>query len=161
MKGNFDLHVNNISFSSSEAIYQSLKFPDSIEIQRKISAERSPMTAKRIAQCYSWKIRPDWENRKVCAMRIALRIKALQSKVFYELLLSTKEKEIVEISRKDNYWGAYLKGDVLVGMNVLGRLLMEVRGETKELIILHIKQLLKPLNNMKIAGNLIKVESLI
>lgn len=44
------------------------------------------------------------------------------------LLLSTADKQIVEISRKDPFWGAVPVGpDNLVGQNVLGKLLMELR----------------------------------
>ena len=131
MKGKLLLPVNGIKFTSSEAIYHALKFPENSEIQSKIAIEKSPMTAKRIAQSYSFKIRSDWEDIKVCAMRIALRIKALECEDFYKLLLSTNPKEIVEISRKDDFWGTYSYGEKLVGKNVLGRLLMELRNEKK------------------------------
>lgn len=111
-----------------------MKFPENSEIQRKIAIEKSPMTAKRIAQSYSFKIRSDWEDVKVCAMRIALRIKTLECEEFYNLLLSTNSKEIVEISRKDDFWGTYIRGEQLIGKNVLGRLLMELRNKKKMLL---------------------------
>src|SRR5262249_38134452 len=49
---------------------------------------------------------------------------------FSELLLKTGARPIVEESRKDDFWGAKPQDDgALVGMNVLGRLLMELRQE--------------------------------
>jgi hypothetical protein len=53
---------------------------------------------------------------------------------FGRLLLATRDHPIVEQSRKDDYWGAKLTdptGDILVGQNVLGRLLMELREKLK------------------------------
>jgi type I restriction enzyme S subunit len=48
--------------------------------------------------------------------------------------LRTGERPIVEESRKDDFWGAKVvdNGDTLVGINVLGRLLMELREQVKQ-----------------------------
>jgi hypothetical protein len=52
---------------------------------------------------------------------------------FGRLLLSTGERAIVEESTKDAFWGAKPQPDgVLVGENVLGRLLMELREQLRE-----------------------------
>jgi ribA/ribD-fused uncharacterized protein len=136
MKGRLMLHVNGMKFYSSEAIYQALKFSQ-IDIQNKIACEKSPIIAKRIAQGYKNEIRNDWERNKNNIMRLVLRIKALQCQDFCNLLLSTKDT-IVEISRKDDYWGAKkINNDELFGKNVLGRLLMELREELKEELLLN------------------------
>ena len=46
-----------------------------------------------------------------------------------DLLISTGDSPIVEISRKDPFWGAMpiVDSGELVGHNVLGQLLMEMR----------------------------------
>jgi type I restriction enzyme S subunit len=64
-------------------------------------------------------------------MRWVLRLKlSMHWTQFSELLLSTGDKPIVEDSRKDDFWGAVpVDNTTLVGMNVLGRLLMELREE--------------------------------
>ena len=66
-------------------------------------------------------------------MRWCLRVKLAQNwSAFTKLLLSTGAKAIVEESRKDDFWGAKaIDKSTLVGMNVLGRLLMELREEIK------------------------------
>jgi hypothetical protein len=68
-------------------------------------------------------------------MRWCLRVKLAQNyEKFGHLLLSTENRPIVEQSRKDDYWGAKFVADsdqYLVGQNVLGRLLMELRGLLK------------------------------
>ena len=64
-------------------------------------------------------------------MRWVLRVKlAMHWRKFGDLLFATRELPIVENSRKDSFWGAIPEpDDRLVGKNVLGRLLMELREE--------------------------------
>lgn len=66
-------------------------------------------------------------------LRWCLRVKlATHWSEFSRLLLATRDKPIVEQSAKDDFWGAKVVGDsTLTGMNVLGRLLMELREEIK------------------------------
>ena len=49
------------------------------------------------------------------------------------LLAQTKDMPIVEVSSKDDFWGCYIRGDYLVGRNVLGKLLMQVRERSAEI----------------------------
>ncbi|NEP88239.1 MAG: DUF1768 domain-containing protein [Okeania sp. SIO2C2] len=52
---------------------------------------------------------------------------------FGQLLLSTENRPIVEDSHKDNFWGAIpVDSETLVGINALGRLLMELRELLKQ-----------------------------
>jgi hypothetical protein len=51
---------------------------------------------------------------------------------FSELLLNTGDLPIVEQSRKDRFWGAVPVEGKLVGANVLGRLLMELRETVRQ-----------------------------
>ncbi len=65
-------------------------------------------------------------------MRWCLRVKLAQHyEEFGRLLLATEDRPIVEQSRKDDYWGAKVvdvaDDETLIGQNVLGRLLMELR----------------------------------
>ena len=65
-------------------------------------------------------------------MRWCSPVKLAQNfQAFRELLLATGDLNIVEDSRKDDFWGAVPDGDLLVGSNVLGRLLMELRELVK------------------------------
>ncbi len=48
------------------------------------------------------------------------------------MLLATKDLPIVEWSRKDEFWGAKLYEEkYFIGINALGRLLMELREDVK------------------------------
>jgi ribA/ribD-fused uncharacterized protein len=132
MAGGFPLKVNDTTVWSSEALYQACRFPFEADIQRVVLAERSAMTAKMKSKKYRREYtRPDWDTIKVKLMKWCLRVKLAQNwQRFGEVLRSTGDKPIVEDSRKDDFWGAKQSEDgKLVGMNVLGRLLMELRQE--------------------------------
>jgi hypothetical protein len=96
--------------------------------------EGSPMTAKMRSKPFRKDSRPDWDDVRVKVMRWCLRVKLVYNwRKFSELLLSTGDRPIVEDSRKDSYWGAMRQdADTLNGQNVLGRLLMELRGRLQE-----------------------------
>ena len=91
------------------------------------------MTAKMRSKPYRRVSRHDWDFVRVKIMRWSLRVKLAQNwREFGRLLLSTGDRPIVEQSRKDDFWGAKVADDgTLVGMNVLGRLLMELREQLK------------------------------
>lgn len=134
MAPGFPLLVNGIRVRTSEALYQTCRFPHLPEVQRLIIEETSPMTAKMKTKHLRDQSRPDWDSVRVKIMRWAIRVKLAQNwDRFSLLLLSTRDEPIVEESRKDDFWGAHPNDDegVLIGRNVLGRLLMELRGELR------------------------------
>lgn len=133
MAGGFPLRVNGIRIFTSEALYQACRFPHLPDVQRIVLDEPSPMTSKMKTKPYRQNSRPDWDQVRVRVMRWCLRVKLVQNwKAFGDLLLATDDKPIVEESRKDDFWGANSVDEhTLVGMNVLGRLLMELREEFK------------------------------
>jgi putative DNA methylase len=134
MASGFPLRVNGVRIVTSEALYQACRFPHRPEVQRLVIEQTSPMTAKMKTKPYRGDSRPDWDRVRVKIMRWCLRVKLAQNySTFSRLLLSTGESPIVEESRKDPFWGAKpLDSDTLVGMNVLGRLLMELRKDLRE-----------------------------
>lgn len=134
MAGGYPIHVNGVRILTSEALYQVCRFPHLPDVQRMIIAQISPMTAKMRSKPYRKDSRLDWDQVRVRIMRWSLRMKLANNwSTFSELLLRTGERPIVEESRKDDFWGAKTSGDgsTLVGMNVLGRLLMELREQVK------------------------------
>jgi type I restriction enzyme S subunit len=134
MAGGFPLRVNDVNILTSEALYQACRFPHLPEVQRLIIDQKSPMTAKMKSRPYRDQSRLDWDAVRVRLMRWCLRVKLAQNwPTFSELLLSTGGRPIVEESKKDDFWGAKPQPDgTLVGRNVLGRLLMELREELKQ-----------------------------
>jgi ribA/ribD-fused uncharacterized protein len=133
MAGGFPLYVNGLCILTSEALYQSCRFPHRPELQRLIIEQSSPMTAKMKSKPYRNDSRPDWEKVRIKIMRWCLHVKLAQNwSLFNELLLQTGEHPIVEESRRDDFWGAKPKDEqTLIGVNCLGRLLMELREEIK------------------------------
>ena len=133
MAGGFPLMVSGVRIRTSEALYQACRFPHLPDVQRLIIAQRSPMTAKMKSKPYRHDSRQDWNRVRVNVMRWCLRVKLAQNWEFFsKLLLDTGDRAIVEQSHKDDFWGARPVDDrTLVGMNVLGRLLMELRESVK------------------------------
>lgn len=133
MAGGFPLHVNDLEIRTSEALYQACRFPHLPKIQCEIIAERSPMTAKMKSKPHRQSSRSDWDSVRVEIMRWCLQAKLVQNwNKFRDALLETGNLPIVELSRRDDFWGAKLIDDrTLVGTNALGRLLMELREQVK------------------------------
>jgi type I restriction enzyme S subunit len=134
MAPGFPIRLNGVRIRTSEALYQACRFPHMPEVQELIIREKSPMTAKMRSKPYRDESRSDWMAVRTKIMRWCLRVKLAQNwKAFSTLLLETGDRPIVEYSRKDDFWGAQPQEDgTLVGMNVLGRLLMELRENVAE-----------------------------
>lgn len=136
MASGFPLQINGVRILTTEALYQACRFPHMPEVQREIIGQHSPMTAKMKSKPHRNSSRPDWDDVRYKVMRWCLRVKLAQNyEEFGRLLLATRDRLIVEQSRKDDYWGAKLAdeaGEILVGQNILGRLLMELREKLKD-----------------------------
>ena len=133
MAAGFPLKINGIKILTSEALYQTCRFPHLPDVQKKIINEKSPMTAKMVCKPFRDNSRSDWEKIRVEVMYWCLRVKLAQNFItFGRILESTYNKPIVEDSRKDRFWGAVKdKNDenTLTGVNALGRYLMKLRQE--------------------------------
>lgn len=129
MAGGYALCVNGINIQSSESLYQACRFPDHPEVQKIILEQSSPMIAKRLGKPHIEKTRADWESSRIVIMKWCLRVKLAQNwDRFSSLLIATKDMDIIELSRKDDFWGVkHVDGDIYLGVNALGRLLMQLR----------------------------------
>jgi ribA/ribD-fused uncharacterized protein len=121
-------------YKTAEALFQALRF-DAEEIKEAIRTCPSPMTVKMIAKKYRHEMvveprsQQDLEN-----MRLVLRLKMDQNPEARRILLATKDQEIVEDCTNRNggsakFWGKALVDNEWVGDNWLGRLLMDLRGQ--------------------------------
>lgn len=131
MCAGFPVVVNGVPIKSVEALYQACRYPYYPEIQRKILEQSSPMTAKMVSKPHLSKTRSDWDKVRILVMKWVLRVKLAQNmERFSNVLRETKDMPIVELSNKDDFWGAKPTGDgIFVGVNALGRLLMELRQQ--------------------------------
>ncbi|HGN6580301.1 NADAR family protein [Bacillus cereus] len=171
MAAGFPIELNGARILSSEALYQAMRFPNHPDYQKEIIQQKSPMTAKMISKKYRPHTREDWEDVRIMIMRWCLRVKLIQNwDKFGSLLLSTLDKQIVEESNKDDFWGARPSDmNLLVGTNALGRLLMELRAELtkfigkKELSSPHIDNFMlygKEIGNIGFENKTMPIESL-
>jgi len=131
MAPGYPLLINGHLLANSEVLYQAMRYPLFPEIQEEIITQHSPMTAKMISKKYRNKTRQDWDELRVKIMRWSLEVKLSQNwEKFGELLRKTGDKQIVEYSTKDHFWGASECGEgQLGGTNALGRLLMDLRNK--------------------------------
>lgn len=135
MAPGYPLCVNGVYIRSSEALYQACRYPNNPEIQKKIIHQSSPMTAKMVGKPHRADTREDWQKTRIVIMKWSLRVKLAQNyETFSALLKESGEQPIVESSNKDDFWGAKpVDQQTLVGVNALGRLLMELRGLVENL----------------------------
>lgn len=129
MSSSFPLFVNDIIIPSSEALYQAMRYSLFPKAQNEIIRQASPMTAKMISKKYDPYSRQDWELIKLKVMRWVMEIKLSQHwNKLAPILEETGNKAIVDLSYKDQFWGAKNIGNnQLEGTNALGRLWMDLR----------------------------------
>jgi ribA/ribD-fused uncharacterized protein len=111
-------------FDTSEAAYHFEKFPHDESIQEKIWMATSAHESLKIAHDHKAQRRPDWDEVKVDIMREILHAKVHQHEYVKRKLLATGDRELVENSWRDDFWGWGPNRD---GQNVLGKLWMDVR----------------------------------
>lgn len=130
MASGYPIVVNGIKIRSIEALYQACRFPHLPDVQEKIILQTSPMTAKMVGKPFISESRSDWLEVRILIMKWCLRVKLSQNwERFSSLLLETQDMPIVELSNKDDFWGAKpLDEHIHAGVNALGRLLMELRA---------------------------------
>jgi ribA/ribD-fused uncharacterized protein len=125
----FNLHWRHHTFPTSEHAYHFERFIgygiDNIHRVAIMSAN-SAHAAFRYAQDHKAVQRPDWDQVKVGTMRDVLRAKVEQHEYVRRKLLATGDRELIEDSWRDDFWGWGPNRD---GQNMLGRLWMAIRDE--------------------------------
>lgn len=122
------IRTNGILIKNTEALYQASRYPDYPEIQKEIIAQTSGFASKLISKKYmKTHTRSDWDDIRVDVMKYCVALKAYQNPALRKLLELTGNKPIVEKSHKDKFWGAVQYDNELIGENVLGKILMEIR----------------------------------
>lgn len=117
------IDYEGLTYPSTEHAYQAAKTLD-METRRTFTSGTAG-DAKRRGRGLD--IRADWEEVKVQVMLDLLRLKFARPSLA-KLLLGTGERELVEgNSWGDEFWGV-CRGR---GLNMLGRLLMQVRAELR------------------------------
>jgi ribA/ribD-fused uncharacterized protein len=123
------LIFEEMTFATAEHAYQAGKARRP-EVREWLMAAPSPALLAMAAHgLYQWDIVPSWSRIKFDRMRAVLQAKFTQHEDLRDLLLSTGSARLVETATVDNpvnrLWGE-VNG---VGKNMLGILLMELRGQ--------------------------------
>jgi ribA/ribD-fused uncharacterized protein len=124
----FRLRWKDHDFDTSEAAYHWEKFPNGRIIRSLIRGADSAHEAFKLAEENKKSRRPDWDDVKVDIMRDILRAKVEQHEYVRRKLLATGDRELIEDSWRDDFWGWGPNRD---GRNMLGKLWMEVRAELR------------------------------
>jgi len=112
---------NGKRWKTVEHYFQAAKTNDPKEILL-IQNAKTPSDAKKLGK--KVKLRKEWNHIKVDVMRKALKMKFDQNKEIRDKLLGTYDYYLAE----GNNWGDTFWGEVNgKGLNVLGKLLMELR----------------------------------
>lgn len=132
----FRLRWEWCDFDTSEAAYHWEKFGGDDEkradlraIRTNIMRARSAHDAFKIAEQNRAHRRTDWDEIKVDVMRGILRAKADQHEYVRRKLLATGDRQLIEDSWRDDFWGW---GPNRSGQNMLGKLWMEIRAELRQ-----------------------------
>ncbi len=131
----FNLEWEGFTFQTSEAAYHWEKFACDHDddtrngVAYAIYQAPSAHEAFKIAEAQKHLRRADWDEVKVYIMLNILRAKAAQHEYVRRKLLATGDRELIENSWRDSYWGW---GPERTGLNMLGQLWMRVRSELRE-----------------------------
>lgn len=140
---NFSLHpivIDGKEYATNEHYFQSVKFletemtniskeGEALPYREVVRLAKTPAEAKKLGSSRSFKIEPDWDNKRIDVMRKAVFAKFTQHESLKKLLLSTGDDLLIEDSPYDTFWGI---GKNRNGQNMLGKLLMELRDKLRK-----------------------------
>lgn len=122
----YSVEIWNKKFPTSEHAYQWKKYIDSYpDLADEIFNATSPYAVKKISDANKEKNLLSREER-VIIMETILRAKTEQHEKVQKTLLETGDREIIENSPSDSFWGIGEKGS---GENTLGKIWMKIRTE--------------------------------
>lgn len=133
---NFSRHSIDLqgqTWPTSEHYYQAQKYQGTPhqDLCDQIRQAPTPEAAAALGRNPMYAVQSDWEAIKPEIMYRAVRTKFLMHGAIQAELLGTGEELIVENSPLDAYWGCGADGK---GHNQLGKILMQVRQEIRQLI---------------------------
>lgn len=148
MCGGYPIEYDGISYRSSEALFQCLRFPGDPEACEAIRSAKSPLYAKKRAIPRAIRLKmPICDAADLARMKFCLVLKLAQNPQLIAPLLETKGSDIIEdcsnrpddteIDRKNYFhgypfWGAVGSDGTWVGNNALGKIWMTIRVELRK-----------------------------
>lgn len=123
----FAVRVWGKEFSTTEQAYQWKKYSvSSPDIADQILRAKSAYATKKIADAHKEGVDSAWHDEKLTYMEEILRAKIEQHEKIKMLLIETGDRDIIENSPTDYFWGI---GEDGTGENQLGKLFMKLRAE--------------------------------
>ena len=158
MAPHFPITLNGYQIKTSEHLYQAMRFTHRPDIQEEILKQASPMSAKMVMKEYIEHTRQDWDDIKVAVMGWCILLKWVQNwDVLGPRLFDTRKTNLVEYSKKDDFWGAIPQNqEVLMGVNALGQLLMRLRTKLPDYIGKQVPVKVPPFSDMTLLGTAIQ-----
>lgn len=121
----FKVEWQGKKWTTSEHAYQAAKFLKSApEVAEEIAKAGSAHEAKKMAERNQDKVDKDWGTKKVGVMEEICSNKLKQNPYIQKKLLETGDKDIVEDSPVDSFWGW---GPDRKGRNEMGKIWMRLR----------------------------------
>lgn len=124
----FEVVYRGFRYPTAEHAYHAQKFSVESSLRSKIRYCPSAHVALQYAREHKHLVRGDWDEVKVAVMRDVLAAKVHQHDYVRVKLLETGNKELVENSWRDDFWGWGPQRD---GQNWMGKLWMEVRANMR------------------------------
>lgn len=114
-----------LTIANTEALYQALKHPTNVDIQRQLILSSVAKDAAQIGRNPKYEIRADWDEVKLSAMKYTLLVKFHNHRDrILDLFDRSEGRVFVEKSSRDKFWGAVdvSKNGILEGNNGLGKM---------------------------------------
>lgn len=125
----FSIVYRDVRHQTSEHAYHFHKFANTAPtIALQIASATSAHEAFKLAEVNKRYRRKDWDDVKVQFMREILWAKVHQHEYVRRKLLATGDRELIEDSWRDSFWGWGPNKD---GLNMLGKLWMEIRANLR------------------------------
>lgn len=125
----FAIERNGKVYPTSEHLYHAEKFTN-ISHKEAIRACRSAHEAFKLAHDLKQHVKPNWNDIKVNVMLGILWDKVNQHPYVKKKLIDSGDRELIENSWRDDFWGW---GENKDGQNQLGQLWMSIRHQIHEL----------------------------
>lgn len=123
----FGVEIWDRYFPTVEHAYQWKKYSESNpDIANQIITARSAYETKKISDANKDSFDISWHEKKLVCMEEIIRAKLDQHEKVKRLLLETEDREIIENSPTDSFWGIGEHGD---GENHMGKIWMKLRSE--------------------------------